>query len=102
MKKKNIPSLTVRELIEKLQQCDPDALVISTIWNGCTDTYCALDNVQEFTYDELTQDFFGTPGEMDKRVTASTTKNVVCVTSIFEHNDNVLRDKFKNVQASIS
>ncbi len=76
-------------------------MVISTLFNGCTDTYCALDNVQEYTYDELTKDFFGTPGEVDKRVTNATTKSVVCITSIFEHDDNVLRDKYGNVQSAV-
>ena len=94
--KKTIPSMTVRELIEKLQQCDQDAMVISTLWNGWTDTYCALDSVHEFTYEDLSNDFFGTPGEMDKRVTNTEAQNVVCLSSIFEHNDQVLRDKHSN------
>lgn len=91
-----LPALTVRELIERLQQCDPNATVISTLWNGWTDTYCAIDSVHEFTYDELSNDFFGTPGEMDDRVTCCKSENVVCISSLFDYNETVTHDKHHN------
>jgi len=93
--------MKVKALIAQLQQCDPEALVISTLWNGWTDTYCAMDHVSQFTSEQLFNDFFGTPGETDDRVWDGTTENVVCISSLFEYNPTVFRDKHDNLKPNL-
>lgn len=82
---KQLPPITVCELIAQLQQCDPDAIVISTAWDGQTNTYCAIDHLHQFVTDDLTNDFFGTPGEIDRRVLGAQSKHVVCIDSLFSY-----------------
>jgi len=93
-----LPPMTVRQLIDRLQQCDPEALVIGTLFNGWTDTYCALDHVSEFTFDQLFNDYFGTPGATDDRVWHTNAKNVVCIDSLFSYDKIVSRDIRQNLK----
>jgi len=94
---KELPVMTVRELMEKLKDCDPDAIVISTLWNGWTDTYCAIDYLCKVTKEELLNDYWGTPGETDDRVWDSKAENVVCISSQFEYNEQVTKDILSNM-----
>lgn len=87
--------MTVRELVAHLQEYDPDALVISGIWNGKADTYCAVDHVHQFTLEEILNDFFGTPGATDDRVFLSHADNVVYIGTTFTYNEELIRDKHK-------
>lgn len=61
--------MKVQELIEKLQQLDPNA----DVWVGTHNdkripTYGLLDYVYEFAFEELWVDLFPTPGEIDERI----------------------------------
>lgn len=91
-------AIKVKELIEVLQKCDPEAELVSTIWNGWTNTYCAIDCVQRFTYDELSNDFFGTPGQTDHKVFCSQAQNIVLLCSLFEYDKTLVRDVHENLK----
>lgn len=54
--------MKVRELMEHLAEADPEAEVITDVWNGRISTYTVLDNTIRVDYDVLKSDFFGTPG----------------------------------------
>ena len=99
---KRPPAIKVRELTERLKGCDPEAIVISTLWNGWTDTYCAIDTVHEYSFEELSNDFFGTPGEMDNMVLSSRAENVVCISSLFNYDEQVNHDKHNNLKDEIN
>lgn len=99
---KRPPSIKVSELIERLKQCNPDAIVISTLWNGWTDTYCAIDSVHEFSFEELSNDFYGTPGAMDEMVLTSQAENVVCISSLFDYDERVNFDKHNNLKDGLN
>lgn len=69
MKKKEFKALKVKELIELLQNnSDENATVIIGAYNGHVNTYACVDHVWSDQYDVVSNDFFGTPGRMDKRL----------------------------------
>jgi len=98
---KELPVLTVSELMNKLRDCDPNAIVITSLWNGWTDTYCAVDHMFQISSEELWNDLFGTPGETDDRVWGSKAENVVYVGSMFENNETVVKDKHQNTKEEL-
>ena len=55
------------ELAAELMK-NPEAPVWCGAWNGYVDTYAVVDHVYKFRYDQVSNDFFGTPGRMDKRL----------------------------------
>ena len=62
------------ELIKELKK-DPEAEVWCGAWNGYVDTYAVVDHVFKFKYGAVSNDFFGTPGRMDKRLFEPGTKD---------------------------
>ena len=94
-------AIKVKELIEVLQKCDPEAELVSTIWNGWTHTYCAIDCVHSFTYDQLSNDFFGTPGQTDDKVFCSQAQNIVLLGSLFEYDKTLVRDVHENLKEGL-
>lgn len=60
--------MKVRELMDHLAEADPEAEVITDVWNGRISTYTVLDNTIRVDYDVLKSDFFGTPGAFDRRL----------------------------------
>lgn len=69
MGKKGFKALKVKELIELLQNnSDENATVIIGAYNGHVNTYACVDHVWNDQYDVVSNDFFGTPGRMDKRL----------------------------------
>jgi hypothetical protein len=59
--------MKAKELIKELKK-DPEAEVWCGAWNGYVSTYAVVDHVYKFRYDQVSNDFFGTPGRMDKRL----------------------------------
>jgi hypothetical protein len=55
------------ELAAELMK-NPEADVWCGAWNGHVDTYAVVDHVYRFKYGQVSNDFFGTPGRMDKRL----------------------------------
>lgn len=82
--------MKVSDLISQLQNCDPNAEVITGIWNGYVKTYTILDSVRQYPYDAIYNDFYGTPGPFDDRLLhLSDFGNVVYIGSAFDYNPAV-------------
>jgi hypothetical protein len=47
---------------------NPEAEVWCGAWNGYANTYAVVDHIFKFKYVSVSNDFFGTPGRMDKRL----------------------------------
>jgi len=62
------------ELATELMK-NPEAPVWCGAWNGYVDTYAVVDHVFKFKYGAVSNDFFGTPGRMDKRLFEPGTKD---------------------------
>lgn len=84
--------MTVKDLISKLSQVDPDTEIIGGMWNGRTETYTVLDEMHVFEYDDIYNDFFGTPGTFDDKLMAIKSKSVVYLGSMFEGLDRRVLD----------
>ena len=59
--------MKAKELAEKLLE-NPESEVWCGAWNGYADTYTVVDHTLRAPYDQISNDFFGTPGRLDKRV----------------------------------
>jgi hypothetical protein len=66
--------MKAKELIKELAK-NPEAEVWCGAWNGYVDTYAVVDHVFKFKYGAVSNDFFGTPGRMDKRLFEPGTKD---------------------------
>jgi hypothetical protein len=62
------------ELAAELMK-NPEAPVWCGAWNGYVDTYAVVYHVFKFKYEAVSNDFFGTPGRMDKRLFEPGTKD---------------------------
>lgn len=71
---KTIKVLLARDVASELMK-NPEAEVWCGAWNGYTSTYAAVDHVYKLNYDQVSNDFFGTPGRMDKRLFQPGRKN---------------------------
>ena len=60
-------NMKAKDVIKELAK-DPEAEVWCGAWNGYVDTYAVVDHVYKFRYDQVSNDFFGTPGRMDRRL----------------------------------
>ena len=86
--------MTVKELIDKLYQLDPDTEIVGGVWNGRVDTYTVLDEVQVFPYDRIYADFYGTPGAFDEKLLHIQSGDVVYLGSLFDSlNGQVAEDR---------
>ena len=84
MEKKEFKALKVKELIELLQNnSDENATVIIGAYNGHVNTYACVDHVWNESYDAVSNDFFGTPGRMDKRLFDNNIKDFAFIGSMF-------------------
>lgn len=54
------------------------------MWNGHTNTYTVLDELHVFQFDEIYNDFFGTPGAFDDKLMTTKSKDVVYLGSLFD------------------
>lgn len=59
--------MKAKELAKKLME-NPEDEVWGGAWNGYVETYAVLDHTFRTRYDQVSNDFFGTPGRMDKRL----------------------------------
>lgn len=79
--------MTNNELIEKLSELPDGTDVWMPVYNGHTTTYGVVDYVLSDTYSMFSNDFFGTPGRMDKRLFENHKHNdsaiVACLSSKF-------------------
>ena len=84
MGKKEFKALKVKELIELLQNnSDENATVIIGAYNGHVNTYACVDHVWNESYDAGSNDCFGTPGRMDKRLFDNNIKDFAFIGSMF-------------------
>ncbi len=61
--------MKVSELIEKLQECNPDAEVwLSNINNLNIPGYCVMDHLMTFQFNEIESDIIDNPGKIDHRL----------------------------------
>lgn len=87
-------SMTVKELIEQLSKVAPDTEIVGGMWNGRTNTYTVLDELHVFEYDEIYNDFYGTPGAFDDKLMTIKSKDVVYLGSLFDSlNKRVMEDR---------
>lgn len=85
--------MTAKELIEQLSKVEPETEIVGGMFNGRVDTYTVLDELHVFLYDQIYNDFFGTPGAFDDKLMAIRSKKVVYLGSLFEGQDKrVLAD----------
>ena len=84
--------MTVKKLIEKLSLLAPETEIVGGMWNGRVDTYTVLDELHVFQYNEIYNDFFGTPGAFDDKLMTIKSKDVVYLGSMFEELDRRVLD----------
>lgn len=86
--------MTAKELIEQLSKVAPDTEIVGGMFNGRTDTYTVLDELHVFQFDDIYNDFFGTPGAFDDKLMTIKSKDVVYLGSFFESLDKrVMEDR---------
>ena len=86
--------MTAKELIEQLSKVAPDTEIVGGMWNGRTNTYTVLDELHVFEYDEIYNDFYGTPGAFDDKLMTIKSKDVVYLGSLFDSlNKRVMQDR---------
>lgn len=66
--------MKAKDVAKKLME-NPEAPVWCGAWNGYVSTYAVVDHIFKFKYGEVSNDFFGTPGRMDKRLFTPGTKD---------------------------
>ena len=78
-----------KELQQQLSQFSPDAEIWMPVFNGYVETYGLVDHMIEAEYAQISNDFFGTPGRMDKRLFENhrgpehDEDKVICLSSMF-------------------
>lgn len=82
--------MTAKELITKLSEVDPDTEIVGGMWNGRVETYKVLDELHVISYDDIHNDFFGTPGAFDDKLFTIKSKKVAYLGSQFECQDRRL------------
>ena len=79
--------MTAKELIEKLSKVAPDTEIVGGMFNGRVNTYTMLDKMDVYSFDDILNDFYGTPGAFDDRLLKIRSKDVVYLGSLFESTD---------------
>ena len=86
--------MTAKELIEQLSKVAPDTEIVGGMFNGRVETYTVLDELHVFFYDDIYNDFFGTPGAFDDKLMTIKSEKVVYLGSMFEStNKRVIEDR---------
>lgn len=86
--------MTAKDLIEQLSKVEPETVIVGGMWNGRTNTYTVLDELHVFGFDDIYNDFFGTPGAFDDKLLAIRSKDVVYLGSLFDSLDKqVMTDR---------
>ena len=87
--------MTAKDLIEQLSKVAPETEIVGSTWNGRTDTYTVLDYLHVVEFDEIYNDFFGTPGAFDDKLMTIKSKEVVYLGSLFDSTDKrVMNDRY--------
>ena len=74
--------MKTEELTEILKKY-PGSEVWGTAWNGYVETYSVIDRAWPIKYEEVQNDFFGTPGRMDSRVLNENSETIILLDSKF-------------------
>lgn len=86
--------MTAKDLIEQLSRVEPETEIVGGMWNGRTNTYTVQDELHVFRYDDIYNDFYGTPGAFDDKLLDIRSKDVVYLGSLFESTDQrVMEDR---------
>ena len=86
--------MTAKELIEQLSKVAPDTEIVGGMFNGRVNTYTMLDKMDVYSFDDIFNDFYGTPGAFDDRLLKIRSKDVVYLGSLFESTDKrVMADR---------
>lgn len=86
--------MTAKELIEQLSKVAPDTEIVGGMFNGRVKTYTMLDKMDVYSFDDIFNDFYGTPGAFDDRLLKIRSKDVVYLGSLFESTDKrVMADR---------
>jgi hypothetical protein len=86
--------MTAKELIEQLSKVAPDTEIVGGMFNGRVNTYTMLDKMSVYAFDDIFNDFYGTPGAFDDRLLKIRSKDVVYLSSLFESTDKrVMADR---------
>ena len=68
--------MKVKDLIEKLSQCNQNAEVLCGAWNGETETYGVVDHIlEDYFENSVYNDLYGTPGRIDERLLSKELNN---------------------------
>lgn len=87
--------MTAKDLIEQLSKVAPETEIVGGMFNGRTDTYTVLDYLHVVGFDEIYNDFFGTPGAFDDKLMTIKSKDVVYLGSLFDSTDKrVMEDRY--------
>lgn len=60
--------MTAKDLIEQLSRVEPETEIVGGMWNDRTNTYTVQDELHVFRYDDIYNDFYGTPGAFDDKL----------------------------------
>lgn len=86
--------MTAKELIEQLSKVAPDTEIVGGMFNGRVNTYTMLDKMSVYSFDDIFNDFYGTPGAFDDKLLKIRSKDVVYLGSLFESTDKrVMADR---------
>ena len=95
--------MKVRELMEHLAEADPEAEVITDVWNGRVSTFTVLDSIASVKYDWLKKDFFEAPGAFDKHFHDIKSGKLFYISSSFTNADSqLLQDRLFVEKLSIA
>ena len=79
--------MTAKDLIELLSKVTPETEIVGGMFNGRVNTYTVLDELHVAEFDEICNDFYGTPGAFDDKLMDIRSKDVVYLESLFESLD---------------
>ena len=77
-----------KELQEILLKHNPEAEIVMPAWNNHVETYTVVDGVFQAGYEEVENDFYGTPGRMDRRLFSQEIPEFLLMTSKFGRVEN--------------
>ena len=84
--------MTAKDLIEQLSKVEPETEIVGGVYNGRTNTYTVLDELHVFEFDDIYNDFYGTPGAFDDKLMTIKSKDVVYLGSLFDSTDKRVMD----------
>lgn len=92
--------MTVQQLITHLECLNPNADVVIGKYNGLVDTYALCDHLHQFDYEQISNDFFGTPGVIDQRIFIKEKGPLILLDSSFPPNHSLENPKLLELNDS--